>query len=40
LAANEDYVNALTFEGDTIKLKTDAEEIMARVRLLAIQASV
>lgn len=40
LAANEDYINALSFEGDAITLKTDAEEIMARVRLQAVQASI
>lgn len=40
LAANEDYINVLDFEGDSIKLKSDAEETMARVRLLAVQASI
>lgn len=40
LAANEDYVNALSFENDTITLKADAEETMARVRLLAVKASI
>jgi hypothetical protein len=36
LAANEDYINVLDFEGDSIKLKSDAEETMARARLLAV----
>lgn len=40
LAANEDYINVLDFEGDSIKLKSDAEETMARARLLAVQASI
>ena len=40
LAANEDYINVLDFEGDSIRLKSDAEETMARIRLLAIQASI
>ena len=40
LAANEDYINVLDFEGDSIRLKSDAEETMARIRLMAIQASI
>ena len=40
LAANKDYVNVLDYEGESIKLKSDAEETMARIRLMAIQASI
>lgn len=39
LAANEDYIQALTVEDEKIKLKTDAEEIMNKVRLETLQIS-
>lgn len=40
LASNEDYVQALTVENEQIKLKSDAEEIMNKVRLQTLATSI
>lgn len=39
LSTNADYINALEIEGENIVLKTDAEEIMNKVRLQTIAVS-
>jgi|GEM_PF-6422364 len=39
LSTNADYINALEIENERIVLKTDAEEIMNRVRLQTIAVS-
>lgn len=39
LSTNADYINALEIEGENIVLKTDAEEIMNKVRLYTIAVS-
>lgn len=39
LSSNEDYVQALTVENEQIKLKTNAEEIMNKVRLQTLATS-
>lgn len=40
LASNEDYVQALTVENEQIRLKSDAEEIMNKVRLQTLATSI
>ena len=39
LSSNEDYIQALTVENEQIKLKTNAEEIMNKVRLQTLATS-
>ena len=40
LTANKDYINLLDIGTDTIKLKSNAEEEMARIQLQALQANI